>query len=100
MVIHRVDLADDSSLLDIYATKASQNILPKFRMSEGRSEPRARTATFCTTWVEDEVKVLMADAIDKNMIDKDEYPQTAEIEKRSTYMRSRPFWRSLGGISQ
>lgn len=43
MVIHRVDLADDSSLLDIYATKASQNILPKFRMSEGRSEPRART---------------------------------------------------------
>ena len=42
----------------------------------------------------------MADAIDKNMIDKDEYPQTAEIEKRSTYMRSRPFWRSLGGISQ
>lgn len=44
MPIHRVDLAAQSSLLDIYATKASQSILPKYRMPEGRTEPRAAYA--------------------------------------------------------
>jgi len=39
-------------------------------------------ATFVTTWMEPEAKQLMAETLDKNMIDKDEYPQTAEIEKR------------------
>ncbi|MDD2878510.1 MAG: glutamate decarboxylase [Acidiphilium sp.] len=39
-------------------------------------------ATFCTTFTEPEVSALMADCVDKNMIDKDEYPQTAEIEAR------------------
>ena len=34
-------------------------------------------ATFCTTWIEPEVKQLMDESADKNMIDKDEYPQTA-----------------------
>ena len=29
---------------------------------------------------------MMDLAIDKNMIDKDEYPQTAEIEKRCVHM--------------
>ncbi len=47
---------------------------------------RQNLATFCTTWVEDEVHTLMADCIDKNMIDKDEYPQTAEIEARCVHM--------------
>jgi glutamate decarboxylase len=37
-------------------------------------------ATFCTTWIEPEVKQLMDESADKNMIDKDEYPQTAAIE--------------------
>ena len=39
-------------------------------------------ATFCTTWMEDQAKNLMAECFDRNMIDKDEYPQTAEIELR------------------
>src|SRR5271163_3688757 len=39
-------------------------------------------ATFCTTWIEPEVQRLMAETADKNMIDKDEYPQTAAIEAR------------------
>ncbi|GHB49443.1 glutamate decarboxylase [Pseudovibrio japonicus] len=47
---------------------------------------RQNLATFCTTWVEDEVHTLMADCIDKNMIDKDEYPQTAEIEARCVHI--------------
>ncbi|RMI37227.1 glutamate decarboxylase [Actinomadura harenae] len=39
-------------------------------------------ATFCTTWTEDEIRRLMDLCVAKNMIDKDEYPQTAEIEAR------------------
>ena len=39
-------------------------------------------ATFVTTWMEPQAQALMGDAVAKNMIDKDEYPQTAEIENR------------------
>jgi glutamate decarboxylase len=47
---------------------------------------RQNLATFCQTWAEPEVLALMALAVDKNMIDKDEYPQTAEIERRCVHM--------------
>lgn len=47
---------------------------------------RMNLATFCTTWVEPEVRQLMADSLDKNIIDKDEYPQTAELEARCVSM--------------
>jgi glutamate decarboxylase len=47
---------------------------------------RQNLATFCQTWEEPEVLGLMALSIDKNMIDKDEYPQTAEIERRCVQM--------------
>ena len=43
---------------------------------------RLNLATFVTTWMEPEADRLMAETFDKNMIDKDEYPQTAEIERR------------------
>ena len=32
--------------------------------------------------MEPEIEQLMAECADKNMIDKDEYPQTAELERR------------------
>jgi glutamate/tyrosine decarboxylase-like PLP-dependent enzyme len=44
--------------------------------------PRLNLATFVTTWMEPQAEVLMAECLGKNMIDKDEYPQTAEIESR------------------
>lgn len=47
---------------------------------------RQNLATFCQTWVDDEIRELMDLSIDKNMIDKDEYPQTAEIEARCVRM--------------
>src|SRR6059036_1925387 len=43
---------------------------------------RLNLATFVTTWMEPQARSLMAECVDKNMIDKDEYPQTAEIETR------------------
>ena len=47
---------------------------------------RQNLATFCQTWEEPEVHALMDECIDKNMIDKDEYPQTARIEERCVRM--------------
>ncbi len=47
---------------------------------------RQNLATFCQTWLEPEIHTLMNQSIDKNMIDKDEYPQTAEIEQRCVQM--------------
>ena len=118
MPIHHIDLNDQSSLRDIYASDASQKSLPKYRLSKGRTEPRSayalirdellldgnarqNLATFCTTWVEDEVKQLMTDAVDKNMIDKDEYPQTAEIENRCVHIladlwHAQRSWQTVG----
>src|SRR5262245_25828429 len=43
---------------------------------------RMNVATVVSTWMESQAEKLMAECFDKNMIDKDEYPQTAEIEKR------------------
>ncbi|GAC1378006.1 MAG: glutamate decarboxylase [Ktedonobacteraceae bacterium] len=47
---------------------------------------RQNLATFVTTWMEREARELMEETFDKNMIDKDEYPQTAELEKRCVSM--------------
>ena len=55
-------------------------------MLDGNS--RLNLATFVTTWIEPEARQLMSETFDKNMIDKDEYPQTAEIEMRCVNMLS------------
>jgi glutamate decarboxylase len=45
-------------------------------------QARLNLATFVTTYMPSIAAKLMAETADKNMIDKDEYPQTAEIEAR------------------
>jgi glutamate decarboxylase len=47
---------------------------------------RLNLATFVTTWMEPQARLLMTECVDKNMIDKDEYPQTAELERRCVAM--------------
>ncbi len=88
---------------DEYAATAASGPLPKYRIPDQSSDPRVvydlvrdelfmdgnsrqNLATFCTTFADDEVRQLMDLSIDKNMIDKDEYPQTAEIEQRCVHM--------------
>ena len=51
---------------------------------------RLNLATFVSTWMEDEAQRLYLESADKNMIDKDEYPRTAEIETRC--------WRMLADL--
>jgi glutamate decarboxylase len=63
-------------------------VLPRTALQIVRDElildgnARLNLATFVTTWMEPEAEELMAETAQKNMIDKDEYPQTAELEKR------------------
>ena len=63
-------------------------VLPRTALQVVRDElildgnARLNLATFVTTWMEPEAEQLMAECSPKNMIDKDEYPQTAELEKR------------------
>jgi len=54
---------------------------------------RLNVATFVTTWMEQQASRLMTECFDKNMIDKDEYPQTAELEMRCVNILSR-LWNS------
>ena len=50
---------------------------------------RLNLATFVGTWLEPQARRLMDETFDKNMINKDEYPQTAEMEMRCVDMISR-----------
>jgi glutamate decarboxylase len=50
---------------------------------------RLNLATFVTTWMDPQASKLMAECADKNMIDKDEYPRTAELERRCVRMLAR-----------
>jgi glutamate decarboxylase len=80
--------------------------IPRHRLPEGELPPdvayqiihdelmldgnaRMNLATFVTTWMEPQAEKLMAECFDKNMIDKDEYPQTAELESRCVNILSR-----------
>src|SRR5947209_6978284 len=49
-------------------------------------QARLNLATFVTTFMPKAADVLIAETADKNMIDKDEYPQTAAIEERCVNM--------------
>ncbi len=103
MAIHRKADIRHALLDDVYASADLSVVLPKYRLPPGEQNPehaysvvhdellldgnsRQNLATFCTTWMEPQVRRLMDECVDKNMIDKDEYPQTAEIEGRCVHM--------------
>jgi len=72
-------LADESVPPDVAYQLISDEL-----MLDGSA--RLNLATFVTTWMEPQAGRLMAACADKNMIDKDEYPQTAELERRCVAM--------------
>ena len=103
MPLHSKTKKSDDLLDDVYASSDLATALPKFSFPGREEDPRhiynaihdelmldgnsrQNLATFCTTWLEPEVRQLMAETVDKNMIDKDEYPQTAAIEERCVHM--------------
>jgi len=87
----------------LFATADIAQALPKFRFPAHETLPefafqaikdellldgnaRQNLATFCQTWEEPQVHQLMDLAINTNLMDKDEYPQSAEIERRCVHM--------------
>ncbi len=69
------------------SARSAYSIVHDELMLDGNS--RLNLATFVTTWMEPEARQLMTETFDKNMIDKDEYPQTAELEMRCVNMLAR-----------
>src|SRR5580704_14717127 len=69
---------------DGMAPSIAYNLIHDELILDGSS--RFNLATFCSTWMEPEAHKLMSETFDKNMIDKDEYPQTAELEMRCVHM--------------
>ena len=99
-----VAASDDLSIAPIFNRES--HTLPRHELPEGELPPdvayqivhdelmldgnaRLNLATFVTTWMEPQAERLMAECFDKNMIDKDEYPQTAELETRCVNILSR-----------
>ncbi|NGX33967.1 MAG: Glutamate decarboxylase [Candidatus Anoxychlamydiales bacterium] len=114
MVHKKVKLEDlkdaQKTITPLYARHALKKSVPKYEIPKEPMLPRTaydlihdellldgnsrfNLATFVSTWMEPEAKQLIMDTLDKNMIDKDEYPQTAEIENRCVNILSR-LWNS------
>ena len=104
------ELKESPFLQPLYTRTALASSVPKYELSKGEMLPdtaynlirdelmldgnaRLNLATFVTTWMEPEVTKLLTETFEKNMIDKDEYPQTAEIEMRCVNILSR-LWNS------
>lgn len=109
------DEEKDSGLTPGYGSRQMTEPTPKFKLPAAEMSPtvayrlihdelmldgnsRLNLATFVTTWMEPEAEALMAETFDKNMIDKDEYPQTAHIEERCVNIVSNLFNAPEGGV--
>jgi glutamate decarboxylase len=94
--------AEDQAVVPRF-TRAGMVDVPKHHLPDGPMLPetayqivldevmldgnaRFNLATFVTTWMDEEADRIYAATVDKNMIDKDEYPQTAAIEERCVRM--------------
>jgi glutamate decarboxylase len=115
MALHRkVDEPDepDVDINPIYVQEAGHEVprhslprggmLPTTALQVVRDElildgnPRLNLATFVTTWMEAQAEVLVTECLGKNMVDKDEYPQTAELESRCVSILA-DLWHAPGG---
>ena len=103
MPLHSKDSIRNTINDELYASSDLSGLLPKYKFPQSEEDSghvysvihdelmldgnsRQNLATFCQTWAEPEIHKLMDECMDKNMIDKDEYPQTAEIEGRCVHM--------------
>lgn len=103
MPLHERDTVSEHLTDCVFAGRDMTRPVPKYKFPHGEMLPRdafqlvsdelmldgnarQNLATFCQTWEEPEALALMALSVNKNMIDRDEYPQTAEIERRCVHM--------------
>ena len=98
MSLHRHHSRAEKTTLDS-AFDSSMGTIPKHTLPPGTQDAdaamrfirnelmldgnaRQNLATFVTTWMEPQAAELIQASLEKNIIDKDEYPQSAEIERR------------------
>jgi len=115
MPLHDKDSVRHKLTDSVYASVDLSASMPKYKFPEEESDPRhvfavvkdelmldgnarQNLATFCQTWEEPELHRIMNLCIDKNLVDKDEYPQTAEIEARCVHMVA-DLWNSPDGAN-
>jgi glutamate decarboxylase len=87
------DLCRDEIFEHGTGTEVAYDLIANELLLDGSA--RLNLATFVTTWMPPRASALMALTADKNMIDKDEYPQTAEIERRCVNIIGR-MWHAPG----
>jgi glutamate decarboxylase len=102
------ELGDDRSVVPTYASRGLAGPVLRDEMPEEGMDPAAayqlvhdelsldgnptlNLATFVTTWMDDGANRLMAETLNKNAIDWDEYPQTVELQDRCVGMLARLF---------
>jgi glutamate decarboxylase len=100
---HRGDDASDEISVNPLFARRAESAIPRWRIPDDEMLPetayqiihdellldgnaRQNLATFVTTWMEPQATQLYAEAFDKNLVDKDEYPQTAAIEERCLHV--------------
>ena len=76
------ELADEG-----IGSRAAHELISSELLLDGQA--RLNLATFVTTWMPSTGAQIMAETANKNMIDKDEYPQTAELETRCVNILAR-----------
>ena len=62
------------------APQVAYRLIKDDLLDEGNA--RQNLCTFCQTYMDDEAVKLMAETLEKNAIDKSEYPQTTDLENR------------------
>ena len=114
-MLHNRESIRDELLDEVFASSDLSISMPKYRIPETEhlarhayqvvsdelmmdGNSRQNLATFCQTWLEPEVRQLMTETLDKNMVDKDEYPQTAAIEARCVHMLA-DLWNSPDAVN-
>lgn len=72
------ELPQDKLLEDGVGSEIAYKAIESYLIDEGNS--RQNLATFCQTYMDETAIKLMSETLDKNAIDKSEYPRTAKIE--------------------
>jgi glutamate decarboxylase len=101
--VHELKNDSEEVLAPTYGGRSFSHQIPKYRLpAEGvgpdaayrlvhdelnlDGNPALNLASFVTTWMEPQAGLLAAETLDKNLIDQDEYPQTAVIHQRVVSM--------------